>query len=81
MGLSCRIYCLLRHYLDTTPVRYRNELRVAEASKLLTSSKLTVEAVSELCGFNSSNYFRTIFQSVTGLPPSKFREHGNLLGL
>lgn len=75
-----RIYYLFRHYLDTTPVRYRNELRVAEASKLLTSSKLTIEEVSERCGFNSSNYFRTIFQSLTGLPPSKFREHGNLLG-
>ena len=71
-----RLYYLFRHHLDTTPVQYRTELRVFEASKLLTETKLTIEEISERCGFNSSNYFRTIFHEITGLSPSEYRRRG-----
>lgn len=71
-----RLYYLFRHHLDTTPVQFRTELRVYEASKLLTETKLTIEAISENCGFNSSNYFRTIFHEITGLSPSEYRRRG-----
>ena len=71
-----RLYYLFRHHLDTTPVQFRTELRVFEASKLLTETKLTIEEISEHCGFNSSNYFRTIFHEITGLSPSEYRRRG-----
>lgn len=71
-----RLYYLFRRHLDMTPVQYRTELRVVEASRLLNESKLTIEAVAERCGFNSSNYFRTIFHEITGLSPSEYRRRG-----
>ena len=73
---ASRLYYLFRRHLDMTPVQYRTERRVVEASRLLNESKLTIEAIAERCGFNSSNYFRTIFHEITGLSPTEYRRRG-----
>ena len=52
---------------------YILELRVNKAKELLTSTKLSIAEIAELCGFSGSGYFATTFRRSTGHTPSEFR--------
>ena len=52
--------------LGTTPVKYRMEAQVKRAEKLLVTTDMTVDEISELCGFSSSAYFYRVFKRLTG---------------
>ena len=50
-------------------------LRIEHAKKLLVSGKeLSINAISEQCGFDDYNYFITVFKRLTGTTPKKYRE-------
>lgn len=54
---------------------YINQFRVEEAKRQLRSSEnkhLTIEAISELCGFRSKSTFFRAFKKETGLTPKQF---------
>ena len=53
---------------------YLNQMRVSKASTLLLSTNLPIASISELCGFNDSNYFSKLFHNETGLSPLKYRK-------
>ncbi len=76
-----RLYTLFKEYLDTTPIKFKTELRCAEASRLLVDTDLKIEQIAAKCGFNSSNYFREIFREATGKSPTEFRKNGLAHGL
>ncbi len=52
---------------------YVQNLRVAEAKKLLRSTRHSVERVGRACGFKSSSYFIHLFKKKTGLSPERYR--------
>jgi AraC-like DNA-binding protein len=57
---------------------YINQFRVEEAKRQLQSSEnkhLTIEAISELCGFKSKSTFFRAFKKETGLTPKKFLQN------
>lgn len=68
-----RLYHIFREQLGTTPIRYRNELRVENAAELLRATDLSIDEIAERCGFHSTTYFRETFRHSTGLPPSEYR--------
>lgn len=49
------------------------DLRIANAMRLLTESKLSMREVALQCGFSSEFYFHTAFKRVTGLAPTAWR--------
>jgi len=54
---------------------YINQFRVEEAKSQLRSSEnkhITIEAISELCGFKSKSTFFRAFKKETGLTPKQF---------
>ncbi|MCA6074476.1 helix-turn-helix domain-containing protein [Fulvivirga sedimenti] len=54
---------------------YINQFRVEEAKRQLRSPEnkhLTIEAISELCGFKSKSTFFRAFKKETGLTPKQF---------
>jgi AraC-like DNA-binding protein len=53
---------------------YVQNLRVAEAKKLLRSTRHSIERVGRACGFQSTSYFIHLFKKKTGLPPEKYRK-------
>ena len=53
---------------------YINELRVADAKRLLSESALSVTEIAFLVGFNSSNHFSDIFKKQVGISPLKYRK-------
>ncbi len=66
---------LSRQFKSVTGVglnEYINISKVTAAAKLLSESNLSVTKVSELCGYNDSNYFSTVFKKYMGTTPKKY---------
>jgi len=68
-----RLHHLFSEQLGTTPTKYRNNVRVEYAGRLLRMTECSVEDIAEKCGFNSAAYFRETFKSETGLTPTEYR--------
>ena len=58
--------------MQTTVVDYLLGVRLNRATYLLNHSRLSIEEISQACGFSSANYFGLIFKKKTGRPPSSF---------
>jgi two-component system, response regulator YesN len=53
---------------------YLNDFRLKEAQKMLIESPdLSINTISERCGFNSQHYFSQIFRKTTGQSPRDYR--------
>ena len=52
---------------------YLTHLRIKEATRLLDSTSLSIQEISQQCGFSSSNYFGDVFRSVYHVSPSEYR--------
>lgn len=64
-----------REETGMTPLEYITKLRINEARELLIRSTFkSVEAVSELCGFNDCFYFSKVFKKHTGYSPRDYRK-------
>jgi AraC family L-rhamnose operon regulatory protein RhaS len=57
-----------------TPMTYLNRLRVRRAEQLLAQTDRTITDVALACGFQSSQYFATVFRQFTGERPSLRRK-------
>lgn len=68
-----RLHHLFKRELGTTPVKFRNELRIEHAAGALRTTDRAVDDIAADCGFHSVVYFREIFKSITGLRPSEYR--------
>ena len=54
-----------------------NERRIREAEVYLRLHKeLSISRIANLCGFNDSNYFATVFRKYTGTTPREYRNTG-----
>jgi AraC family L-rhamnose operon regulatory protein RhaS len=56
-----------------TPLTYLNRLRIRTAEKLLATSGRSITDIAFACGFQSSQYFSTVFRQFTGNRPSARR--------
>ena len=56
-----------------TPLTYLNRVRIRAAEELLATSGRSVTDVAFACGFQSSQYFSTVFRQFTGNRPSARR--------
>lgn len=52
---------------------YLNNLRVKHACKLLLSTNMSIQEIAFNSGFNSLEYFYTIFKKFYGITPAKYR--------
>ncbi|MFN8454275.1 MAG: AraC family transcriptional regulator [Anaerolineae bacterium] len=65
-------YC--KQLTNMTPMEYLSHCRLELASRLLLERPATsITEIAFACGFNSSQYFATVFQSCWGCSPSDFR--------
>ena len=60
-----------------TFIDYLNTMRMLRAQKLLAKTSKSITDIAFECGFNSSNYFTTVFKKHTGTTPLKFRRQEN----
>ena len=62
-----------RHFFKcfgTSPVKYRNEMRIKRAMELLAMGEFTVSEVAYACAFENVGYFCRYYFKVTGEKPS-----------
>ncbi len=55
------------------PAKYVRERRIVRASELLVATDMSIEDVSEKCGFSNRFHFSRIFKQIIGLPPATYR--------
>lgn len=64
---------LFKTAFDKTPHQFINEVKVKQATSLLTSTKLEVKQISRDLGFKDSSTFSRLYFRETGLYPSQIR--------
>jgi AraC family L-rhamnose operon regulatory protein RhaS len=65
---------LLKKQFGDTPVTYLNRIRVREAQKLIRESNKSITEIAFEVGFNSSQYFATVFKEFTDLEARAYRD-------
>jgi transcriptional regulator GlxA family with amidase domain len=48
-------------------------VRIDQAKKILVQSSIKMEAVAELCGYQSATSFCMAFKHTTGMTPTQFK--------
>lgn len=66
---------LFKSIVGVSPVRYIVDRRIARAKELLELDYLTLDDVSERCGFSSLSYFCRVFKENVGMTPGEFRNN------
>lgn len=61
--------------LGRSPGSELQRIRIERAKKLLSESSEKLEAVAEMCGYQSGNSFWVAFKRVTGLSPKQYQKH------
>ncbi|MDB5665029.1 GlxA family transcriptional regulator [Cypionkella sp.] len=77
LSLSRRqIERLFNRYLNITPVRYMNDLRLARGRSLLAETDMKVTEVAVACGYASTSHFSKSFRKKYGTSPYRFSHFG-----
>lgn len=61
------------HKFGTTPVKFRLKAQIDRAADLLVRTDMSVEEISDLCGFISLSYFYRVFKKATGKTTRELR--------
>jgi AraC-like DNA-binding protein len=70
-----RMFELFKSQTGLTPKDYLIRLRVEKAEELLSRSRRSITDIAHSVGFNSSQYFSTVFRRYTGQTPAEFRKN------
>ncbi len=65
---------LYKRHLGTSPMRYRNAVRIEKAKHLLLVQPASIEQIAHLLGFEDTKYFSQLFKRATCLSPREFRK-------
>ena len=57
-----------------TPIAYKHNIMIQNALDLLVNTNLSIEEITSMIGFSSSNHFRTVFSKLTGKTPKELRK-------
>lgn len=74
-GLSpSRFTVLFKQHFKTTPYQYLLTLRIEHAKELLKEG-LSIQKVSEYCGFTDVHHFSKAFKAATGVTPGYYKRN------
>jgi AraC-like DNA-binding protein len=66
---------LFRRWLQLSPFDYIAHKRIEKASSLLTSSRLSIDKIARLVGYEDPFYFSRVFKKIQGISPSGHRKN------
>jgi len=67
-------YC--KKITNMTAAEYSSHCRIEKAKKLFNENQeMNILDIAMACGFESSQYFATVFKKTIGITPSQYREH------
>ena len=65
-----------KRYMNCSPMDTLIQYRLQVSHRLLSDTTLSLEEISDLCGFHSANYFSRKFRKEYGYAPSQYRRVG-----
>ncbi len=65
---------LFKSVTGISPARFMIDRRISCAKELMSADYLSLEDISERCGFSSLSYFCRVFKENTGMTPNEFRQ-------
>ncbi len=69
------VHRLFKKEMGITPIQYLIDYRIKCAQKLLIEDTIPIHLISGSCGFNTHNYFCSVFRKYNnGMSPSEFRK-------
>ena len=68
-------YRCFKKWSGSSPIEYRNMLRLANAESLLRCTDMKIKEISEAVGFDDAFYFCRIFSENFGSSPKAYRNH------
>ncbi|WP_171693955.1 helix-turn-helix transcriptional regulator [Paenibacillus germinis] len=75
LGISRMQLCKKFHAeLGTTPIKYLTSLRLEKAKTLLTETNLTLDQISECCGYQNGFYLSRVFKNNCLVTPMQYRK-------
>ena len=82
MGVSRRMLDMrFRELLRTTVHAILRERRLEEVKRLLSTTKLPVGRITEMCGFASAGHLKNLFRRSAGCSMRDYRQRRPLKGL
>ncbi len=67
---------MFRQYTGLAPAQYITQLKIQKARELLSVTGMSVKEVALELGYESIDYFSTLFKKQTGMTPGEFRNNG-----
>jgi LacI family transcriptional regulator len=77
MSRSALHQAFLEH-IGRPPGRELHRVRIEQAKKIMAQSRMKLEAVAEMCGYQSANSFYVAFRQTTGISPKQFQKQHSL---
>ena len=78
MRLSCyssaQLTRLMRKHLGTSPHEFIKDLRLSTAKELTLNTDISLEAISDECGYKCYGYFTNVFRDRYGVTPATMRK-------
>lgn len=65
---------IFKEITGTSPLKYRNNIRLDHAKELLSDSNIPVNEIGRDVGYTSATYFCDAFKSKIGMSPSQYRK-------
>lgn len=65
---------LFRNEFGTSPMKFLNELKIAEAKKLLREDNYSVSEIAEMLGYSCIHSFSRSFKTITGFCPTEYKK-------
>ena len=78
MGLSVsQFHERFQQHMGLPPAQWRTRQRIARAKALLRQGDASITSIALSLGFDTSQYFRTVFKRYVGFTPANYRKrHG-----
>ena len=57
-----------------SPVKHINRLKINRACELLETNRFSVSEIAEICGFENTYYFSTVFKNYVGVSPKNYNK-------
>ena len=64
---------MFKKKIGIPPVKYVNEVKVAEAKRMLLKTDMTVKEIASALYYSDQFYFSQQFKRITGYSPSEYR--------
>ena len=68
------LYRKMQAIIGQTPSEFMRSVRLKRAARLLESSRLPVQQISFMVGFNTPRYFSSYFKDMFGVTPSQYAQ-------